>query len=167
MERIRLLVVGLVTLAVTIAAFSGALQEYQWLSDRIPVMTLLLLSVLTAFIGFSLFPRMDKLNKHIEKTDESLRALTSDLLSSIPEKLDESLKKLFLDVITKWTSRLEQALKNKTVAIDPQKEFPTFYKKTLIAFPNAVLLATSIRECNQGFSPRSRRRSRSGRPRRC
>ncbi|MFI5731053.1 hypothetical protein ACIA49_13090 [Kribbella sp. NPDC051587] len=82
LDRVIVLAVLVLSIAVTIADFSGALDSVQWLKDRIPVMTLLAMCLIASSFYFDGSRLQDAFSEASQKQrDEIVRALGADNVS--------------------------------------------------------------------------------------
>lgn len=122
----------------------GLLEGTQWLTERIPTITLLLLSCLVAFVVMSLSARIRRLGDSVTGIQSRLQADAVHYLSHLQEHVDPRIDEVFGDYIKNLVVTLERVVEERVVAFHDVDLFYYFWKRTLKSIPRSTLLHTSL-----------------------
>lgn len=122
----------------------GLLSGVPWLKERIPTITLLLMSCLVAFVVASVSARIRGLADSVSSIRSRLQADTVHSLSRLQEQVDPRIDQVLGDYIRNLLVTLERVLEERVVAFHDVDLFYYFWKRTLKSIPRATLLYTSL-----------------------
>ena len=74
-DRITILVIGVISAAISLADIFGVLDGFPFIKEKIPVFVLLVLGILSAYLVFERRGSLDKLEKHLQQLTTNVNAL--------------------------------------------------------------------------------------------
>jgi hypothetical protein len=141
-EIVFLLMIVVISSLISLADFFGILNVFPWISDHIPTITLLFVSLALCSLSIAQI-------KHAASQEEVKQVLIDELPNhmsiSLKQQVDSNLWKVFERYLTGMPEDFKRVVKENTIKFETENEeaFKYYYKLTLQKYPKATFLATS------------------------
>lgn len=136
-ERPLFIALAGLSAAVSLLDLFGFLTQFPWLSNRIPTITLLLVSLVVVKLV------IDQ-SRFFPLIESSLTDIHTNRLASATAHLDPRLRDVFGDYIESLLKRVEIATREKKLTYNDVYLFRHFFRRTLELYPRSRFYATSL-----------------------
>lgn len=154
LEGAFIIVSAIISFLVAMADLFGFLDDFKLLENRVPVLTLLLLS-LALGIFYLLQRKQEQFGQRVEDLSSGIDlinqnitlVLSRDLLGEIHnslEKVDDNLRKVFENDIRDLIGSMSLAISESSIRITEVERYRYYYIRMLEQFPKVSMAATSL-----------------------
>jgi hypothetical protein len=143
-ETYFLFFVAAISGLVSLLDFFDLLNAVPWLADRIPTLTLLLVSGLLGYLASEVAGKLDDVRIAVHDLRSLSQQETSERILSLRKQIDPNLEVVFGEHISDLLANVERTLKERTIQLHDVDLFRYFYKRTLERYSRATFLATSL-----------------------
>ncbi len=143
-QIITLAAASFLSVTISLLGMFGLLAKNSWIIERIPLITLLLLSGLLAYAASGLSHRFEEVEDCLKELKSHANRQSIDNLAGLRSQMDKNLEIIFGDHFADLLSKIEQVLRKQTIELHDLDEFLFYYKSALEKYPRTTFYATSL-----------------------
>lgn len=146
-EHLLIPVMAILSLLITLADFLSLLNALPWLSSRIPIITLLIVSLSLSSLAI-MQSKSNEITNKVADIQQDVQAILSnkeleDMRKSFA-RIDQNLRKVFEQDILQQLDSFRLAVNESKFELTDMELFRHYYANTLKSFPRTTFLATSL-----------------------
>lgn len=138
-ETLFIIALVVISLVISILDFLGVWTVSSWVSNQIPTITLVLLSLALGSLAIV----QVRVIALWERVEEALSGAVAENIRKAPNYVDSNLQAVFGVYCEEIVEDLANIVDEKTIRFEDKDKFKHYYKLTLQTYPKATFLATS------------------------